>query len=272
MTAKHSRLWHVTILLSGSIALAGGCSQLVERSNCGIPRLDRSWGAAGSICRGAKYAGWGLSAPLAIALSPIAALAWATPWVDLPLAVDLATAPSLGVGYFFQAVVGYPVYFIVPQPEYLSFEGRRGEFMRSGEDLWTPWGFVAGHYGVRMNPRPPEPLPPDVNDYYAVDEVLLKRLREGLSAARERSRCTVAFPIGADFPCSFDFYRAVAKDSDLRRPLVLLTPPLQGTFAAHYMARRFARRGLHAAVIAPERDILETHLEPKQLHMASVKP
>ncbi len=267
MAGKFLRQSLATLLLYGLTALSGGCSQLVERSNCGIRKLDETWGVTGSICRGAKYAGWGISAPLAVAMAPLAALAWATPWVDLPLAVDFASAPSIGVGCVLQALVGYPTRLIVPQPEYLSFEGRQGQFIRWNKDRWTPWGFIAEHKGVAGNPRLPEPLQPEVNAHYAVDGVLLERLREELSVARERSRCTVAFPLGDDFPCRFEFYRAAATDFKPRRPLVLLTPPLQGTFAAHYMARRFARRGLHAAVIAPERDILEGHPEPKQLEV-----
>lgn len=267
MTAKRFRFPLPTLLLCGLTALSGGCSQLVERSNCGIRKLDETCGVAGSICRGAKYAGWVLSAPLAVAMSPIAALAWATPWVDLPMAVDFASAPSIGVGYVLQALVGYPTRLIVPPPEYMSFEGKQGQFMRWNKDRWTPWGFIAEHNGVARNPRPPEPLPPEVNAHYPVDRALLDRLREGLSAARERSRCTVALPLGDDFPCRFEFYRAAANDSKPRRPLIFLTPPLQGTFAARYMARRFARRGIHAAVIAPERDILEAHPEPKQLEV-----
>ncbi|MBI3725757.1 hypothetical protein HY251_17660 [bacterium] len=39
------------------------------------------------------------------------------------------------------------------------------------------------------------------------------------------------------------------------RPLVLMTPPSDGTFAARYIAARYARRGIHAAVIVQEDDV-----------------
>lgn len=75
--------------------LLSGCSYVVERSNAGIAVLEESPAPVGSIARGGKYLGWGLSAPAVLALVPFAALAWATPWVDLPTRVPTETGLAL---------------------------------------------------------------------------------------------------------------------------------------------------------------------------------
>ncbi len=59
--------------------LLSGCSYVVERSNAGIATLEQSPAPVGSVARGAKYLGWGLAAPAVLAVTPVAALAWATP-------------------------------------------------------------------------------------------------------------------------------------------------------------------------------------------------
>src|SRR5262245_9047150 len=69
------------------------CSHLVARSNAGIASLEAEPGPVGTLSRGAKYTGWAVSAPLVAVTTPVAALAWATPWVDLVTAVDIASAP-----------------------------------------------------------------------------------------------------------------------------------------------------------------------------------
>src|SRR5687767_4442899 len=78
------RLASAALLLAGFLAC--GCSHFVERSNAGIVFLEDS--RVGPVARSAKYAGWAVSAPLMLAAAPVAGLAWLTPWVDLPLAVD----------------------------------------------------------------------------------------------------------------------------------------------------------------------------------------
>jgi hypothetical protein len=79
------------------------CSHLLEHSNAGISSLEADPGRLKVIAQGAKYSGWAVSAPLVAGMIPVAALAWATPWVDLPDAVDIASAPAIGLGYFFEA-------------------------------------------------------------------------------------------------------------------------------------------------------------------------
>src|SRR5947207_13234050 len=86
--------------------LCGGCS-IAAGSNAGIESLER--GPAGAAATGAKYAGWVAGAPLVVAVAPIALASWATPWVDLALVADLATAPSVGLGYALEAIVGLPL-------------------------------------------------------------------------------------------------------------------------------------------------------------------
>src|SRR5438105_15461487 len=90
----------VVALLAGA-----GCSMVVPDSNGGIAFFETAPGPVGAAATGAKYAGWAAGAPAVAALVPLGAAAWATPWVDLPLATDVVTAPSVGLGYAFEAVV-----------------------------------------------------------------------------------------------------------------------------------------------------------------------
>ncbi len=87
------------LFLAGALtlaaSLAAGCSYALPRSNGGVRFLEeRAPAPVARVAVGAKYAGWIAGAPAVAALIPVAALAWATPWVDLPAAVDLVTAPS----------------------------------------------------------------------------------------------------------------------------------------------------------------------------------
>jgi hypothetical protein len=246
------------------IAFLAGCSHLVERSNAGIRALEEVPGSVGSVSRSAKYFGWGVSAPLVVGLTPVAALAWATPWADLSQAVDLASAPAIGFGYLFEAAAGFPA-------KGVRSLGRASSNPReaSASLPWAPWGFVAERLGAERPSRPADTLPRDVEQYYAVPEAAVAELKEEVARRRrgaqpEESLVRVPLP-ASSFPAALELYRALGVSSRGPRPLVLMTPPTKATFAARYLARRFARRGLHAAVIAPENEFLEIHLTPREV-------
>jgi hypothetical protein len=194
-----------------------------------------------------------------LALSPVAALAWATPWVDLPLAVDIASAPAIGLGYAGSAIAGYPVY---------AATALWGEHLADhAHSPAVPWGFIVEHHLAPSDPRPARPLPSAIETYYAVTETEVQRLREELEAARRASgsqRTMVKVVFRAGPPSALELYPvdgAAARPA----PLVLMTPPSKAAYAARYLARWFARRGYHAAVIVPERSFLEPHLTPAEV-------
>src|SRR5690606_19841954 len=85
------------------LALTPSCSHVIGRANGGIPALEEAGAPVRQAAVGARLVGWIASAPLLVATLPVAALAWATPWVDLPTAIDILTAPSLALGYVTQA-------------------------------------------------------------------------------------------------------------------------------------------------------------------------
>lgn len=259
-------------LLSALTALAAavtlvicGCSHVVDYSNAGIAQLEEAPSPVGPAARGGKYVGWGLAAPLVLALSPVAALAWATPWVDLPLAVDIASAPAIGLGYVGSAIAGYPVYAVTaPWREDFtnSGDGQPADHTRPPS---VPWGFIVEHHELPREPRPARPVPVEVETYYAVSDAEIQRLREELETARRaagspRATVKVAFRVGS--PSTLEFYPAEDGSAERPQPLVLMTPPSKAAYAARYLARWFARRGFHAAVIVPERSFLEPHHAP----------
>jgi hypothetical protein len=217
----------------------------------------------GPVARGGKYVGWGLAAPLVLALSPVAALAWATPWVDLPLAVDIASAPAIGMGYAVSAIVGLPVYAVTAPWREDSTNSGDGPPANGTRPPPVPWGFIVEHRKAPSDPRPARPLPAEIEMYYAVSDTDIQRLREEIEMARRAAgspRATVKVAFRAGSPSALEFYPAEAGSADRPRPLVLMTPPSKAAYAARYLARWLARRGFHAAVIVPERSFLEPHL------------
>jgi hypothetical protein len=238
--------------------LAGGCSHLVERSNAGIAFLEDS--RVGPVARGAKYAGWALSAPLLVAVAPITGLAWLTPWVDLPVAVDLNSAPAIGLGYALQAIVGGSAYVVAGA---WREEGGWAEPPR-----WVPWGFVLEHRPAAASPRPARPVPAAIDAYYAVDEAQIERLRaEFVKAVRSAASpgdappTAVRVPLAGGQPSTIELSLAHGGP----RPLVLMTPPSKAAFAARYLARWLVRRGIHAAVIVPEGSFLPPDMTPAEV-------
>ena len=246
--------------------LGGGCSQLVERSNAGIGALETAAGPVGDISRGAKYAGWCLGAPAVAAMVPVAAVAWATPWVDLSMATDLAGLPAIGMGYAVEGVVGFPLHAL------RSLWGTRTACETSPASVpvpapCIPWGFLVEHLEAPREPRPADPVPPEIEDYYRPldpDRIRLSAdLAAAESAAGDSSPITVELHLG--IPADLEYYPASGAAPGPARPLVLITPPLEAAFAARYLARRFARRGVHAALVVPRGPILETRLTPADL-------
>jgi hypothetical protein len=247
------------------------CSHLVEHSNAGISPLEADSGPLGAISRGAKYAGWTLSAPLVAGMTPVAALAWATPWVDLSEAVDIASAPAIGLGYFFEGLVGFPakgVLSLVGKPR--GSERAHQRVAATGRPF-IPWGFVVEHLEARRPARPAEDVPRDTQDYYGVSQEVLGELRKEftqrvLESKADESPIVTAVP-SLSFPGTLEFYRAKGASPLNPRPLVLMTPPTKAAFAARYLAGHFARRGVQAAVIVPEKFLLETHLTPAEVEV-----
>jgi hypothetical protein len=256
------------MLMLASLAgcLAAGCSQVVDRSNAGIAAFEEEPFPCGAFSQGAKYAGWILAAPAVVALTPVAALAWATPWVDLPIAVDIASAPAIGLGYGLEAIVGPPFWAVgrlagarappEPGPE------TEGEVPCAP----VPWGFIAGHRPCAAVPRAQEAVPPEVDEYYAVPADAVRRLGEQIAAEETRSDGArhLRMQIDLGVPSVLDIYLASAEGGD-RRPLVLMTPPLEVAFATRYLARRYARGGVHAAVVTPDEVFIEPELCPREI-------
>jgi hypothetical protein len=244
------------LLLAG--LLAGGCSHLVERSNAGIAFLEGS--RVGPVARGAKYTGWALSAPLMVGAAPVAGLAWLTPWVDLALAVDINSAPAIGLGYAFEAIAGGSAYVVAG--------AWREEDGRAVPPRWLPWGFVLEHRPPSAWPRPVRPLPPEIDAYYGVDEAQIERLRtEIVKAVRSAGSSgdapdtPVRVPLARGQPSAIELSLAHGG----RLALVLMTPPSKAAFAARYLARWLVRRGMHAAVIVPEGSFLPPDLTPAEV-------
>ena len=245
------------------------CSHVVERSNAGIASLEEDPGALGTISRGAKYSGWVVSAPLVAGMTPVAALAWATPWVDLADAVDIASAPAIALGYLFEGLVGFPAKGVLS----LARDGRAPEPAptpdRAADRPFVPWGFVVEHLEAKRPARATEEVPPEVRDYYGLSHETLAQVR-GEFARQVREAKVGQSPIRTplspgSFEATLEFYRAGEASPSNPRPLVLITPPTKAAFAARYLAARFARRGIHAAVIVPEKALLETHLTPREV-------
>jgi hypothetical protein len=250
----------VAALLVCLVPFLAACSHLVARSNAGIASLEAEPGSVGAIARGAKYSGWAVSAPLVAVTTPVAALAWATPWVDLVVAVDIASAPAIGLGYLFEALVGFPVRWLARMAG-----GSESAPVTAGRPF-VPWGFVVEHLQAGALPRPAEVLPRDVADYYAVDREAVARLRGALSrrvleSKPDESPLRIPLP-SSSFEATLELYRARGGSPSSPRPLVLLTPPTEAAFAGRYLAARFARRGIHGAVVVPEKPFLEPHLAP----------
>lgn len=214
----------------------------------------------GPVARGAKYAGWALSAPLVVATAPVAGLAWLTPWVDLPLAVDIHSAPAIGLGYALQAIVGGSAYVVTG--------AWRDDPGREEPPGWVPWGFVLEHRPPAAAPRPARPLQPEIDAYYAVDEARVERLRGEIAAAVRAAEASgdvpgkaLRLPLEEGRPRTIELSLAAGG----RRPLVLITPPSKATFAARYLARWLVRRGIHAAVIVSEGSFLPPDLTPAEI-------
>ncbi|HEV8675396.1 MAG TPA: hypothetical protein VGX21_15215 [Methylomirabilota bacterium] len=263
------RLAGTALLALLSLSLAA-CSHLVKRSNAGIPSLEDDSGALGAIARGAKYSGWVLSAPLVLGMTPVATLAWATPWVDLLEAVDIASAPAIGLGYVVEGLVGYPakgVLSLVRQARG-SERARAPELAATGRPF-VPWGFVVEHLQATRLARPAEKVPIELQDYYGVSPEILDEVR-GKFWRRVRESKPGESPIltplpPSSFEATLELYRAKGASPLNPRPLVLLTPPTEAAFAARWLASRFARRSVHAAVIVPQQAFLETHLAPAEV-------
>jgi hypothetical protein len=240
---------------------ATGCSATVGCSNAGIEALERRASPAGEIAKGAKYAGWIAAAPLDLAAVPVAGAVWASPWGDLPLFADVLTAPSVGVGYVFEAILGAPGSLLA-----LGLEDDDTAPVAS-PDACVPWGFVVEHRPPAPNPRPARPLSPEVVSYYAVPEGAAQRLGRELDAAARAPDRDDDEPLSIELaPFGFEGTLEVSlAEGDDPRPLVLLTPPSQATFAARYLARRYARRGIHSAVIVPRGDYLDPWLDAAAL-------
>lgn len=248
------------------------CAHLVERSNAGISSLEEDSGPLGAISRGAKYSGWAISAPLVAGMTPVAALAWATPWVDLSDAVDIASAPAIGLGYLFEGLVGFPAKGVLSLVRKArgSEQARAPELAATGRPF-VPWGFVVEHLEARRPARPAEEVPSEIQDYYGVSPEVLGEVRGEFSRRVLKSKPDES-PILTPLPplslqATLEFYRAKGASPSHPRPLFLMTPPTKGAFAARYLAGRFARRGIHAAVIVPEKGFLETHLTPPEVEV-----
>jgi len=248
------------------------CSHLVERSNAGISSLEEDSGPLGAISRGAKYSGWAISAPLVAGMTPVAALAWATPWVDLSEAVDIASAPAIGLGYLFEGLVGFPAKGVLSlvRKAQGSEQAQAPELAATGRPF-VPWGFVVEHLEAKRPARPAEEAPRDIQDYYGVSHELLGEVRGEFSRRVLESKpdeSPILTPLPPlSFQATLELYRAKGASPLNPRPLFLMTPPTKAAFAARYLAGRFARRGIHAAVVVPEKVFLETHLTPAEVEV-----
>jgi hypothetical protein len=255
------------VSLAGTLA---ACSHLVDRSNAGIVSLEQDTGSVGTISRTAKYAGWAASAPLVAAMTPVAALAWATPWVDLLEAVDIASAPAIALGYALEAVVGFAARAVATMVRTVAAsESPRPPEPGAPLRPFVPWGFVVQHLEARTPVRSGEEIPEDIRQYYEVDSDLVGRLRAALSPRLRQAR-TADGPIRvevptASFAATLELYPARGASPANPRPLVLLTPPTEAAFAGRWLAARFARRGSHGVVVVPEKPFLEPSLTPDGL-------
>lgn len=243
------------------LLVPAGCSQLVSRGNAGIPHLERASAPVRGVALGAKYAGWVLGAPLALALAPLAALGWATPWVDLPLAVDLASAPALGLGYALQALLGYPTWVAL---------GWAGEPLATNEEAApVPPGFVVSHRLATRPARAARVLPPREAVRWAPDTARAAALRREVALAwdslGERSGpLELPLPDHGPFRAALELYPAAPRGAG-PRPLLLITPPTQAAFAARWLGARYARRDVHVAVVQPRGLFLDPELQPAQV-------
>ena len=246
------------------------CSHLVERSNAGISSLEADPGLLGAISRGAKYSGWAISAPLVAGMTPVAALAWATPWIDLSEAVDIASAPAMGLGYFSQGLVGLPAQGVLSLVRKArgSERAQPPELPATGRPFLL-WGFVVEHLEAKRPARLAEEVPRAIQDYYGVSHEILGEVRGEFSRRVLESKpdeSPILTPLPSlSFPATLELYRAKGASALNPRPLFLMTPPTKAAFAARYLAGRFARRGIHAAVIVPEKAFLEAHLTPAEV-------
>jgi hypothetical protein len=241
----------------------GGCSFAVGHHNAGIGHLQDAPAPAGALATGAKYLGWVLSAPAVLALVPVSALAWATPWVDLPLAIDICSAPGIGLGYATQALVGYPAralfFWTGPDPP------RRADVRRAPRGPGPPWGLVRAHWPAEAASRAATPLSADDAARYAGPPDVTRRLSDAVAVAAARPGEVVSTRVDdGPVPSSIEVTWADVTwaEGAGSRPLVVMTPPAEAAFAARWMAARFARRGAHAAVVVPDADFLEAHLAP----------
>jgi hypothetical protein len=245
------------------------CSHLVGRSNAGIATLEEDPGALGAISRSAKYSGWAVSAPLVAGMTPVAALAWATPWVDLADAVDIASAPGIGLGYLFEGLVGFPTQGVLSLVRDVRGTEPARPPDRRADPPFVPWGFVVEHLDAKRPARPAEEVPRSVQDYYRLSPEALVQTRGDLSRQIREARLgqnpirTRLSP--GSLATTLELYQAAGASASSPRPLVLMTPPTKAAFAARYLALRFARRGIHGAVIVPEKALLEPHLAPTEV-------
>jgi hypothetical protein len=254
------------LLVALACGLPAGCSQVVECSNAGIAAFEREPFPCGAFSQGAKYAGWVLAAPAAVALTPIAALAWATPWVDLHVAVDIASAPAVGLGYALEGIVGSPFWAVGRLAGARKAPEQEPELEDGIPCTPVPWGFIAGHRPCAVVPRAAEAVPAERYEYYAVPADAVRRLGEQIAAEEARSPGArhLRLPIDLGVPSVLDIYLASTEEAG-RRPLVLMTPPLEVAFATRYLARRYARRGVHAAVVTPDEVFIEPELCPREI-------
>ncbi len=186
------------LTLTPALFGAAGCSLAVPRSNAGIALFEQAPAPVGPCSIAAKYAGWAAGAPAAVALAPIAAAAWATPWVDLADVEDVLTAPGLALGYASEATVGALAYAALLWLD--DDPGPRSAPAPEIERGPVPCGFVVSHAPMALAPRPAEPLPASLSALYAVDPRAVDRLSAALDEAARRTDAgeTVAVPIGAD--------------------------------------------------------------------------
>ena len=185
----------------------------------------------------------------------MAGIAWLTPWVDLPAAVDISSAPAIGLGYLLEAVVGGSAYLVTA-----SWRDNGARVERPAQ---VPWGFVVEHRPAAASPRTTRRLPADIDAYYAVDEAEVTRLRDEVAQALRAARSpgVVRVPLAKGQPSALELSLAPGG----RRPLVLMTPPSKAAFAARYLARWLVRHGVHGAVIVPEGSFLPPDLAPAEI-------
>ncbi len=237
------------------LAAGPGCSTLVGRSNAGIELFEEGPEPVAATAVSAKYLGWVAASPLGLGLIPFAALAWATPWVDLATAVDIVTAPSVGFGFVTEAAIGAPLYAAVA-----PFSSARE---RPPHATMIPWGLVVAHREGDPDPRAPVPLLEETAAYYAVSSDAIDDLATALAEAEAHSGdgpATVRLD-ALGVAAALEVSRADRAAGDGVRPLVIMCPPTQGTFAARYLAARYADRGIDAAVIAPDAVFLDPALD-----------